>query len=71
MVPMDGTGADPSKRILVMGHEHCGVVSATIDDVELGNITEMLTRIRSSVEAVKRLYEGASNSKTEKFVHED
>lgn len=56
-----------SKVVLVMGHEHCGAVKAAIDDVKLGNITEMLTHIRPAVEAVE--YEGEKNSKNEEFVH--
>lgn len=39
-----------SKVIVVMGHEHCGAVKAAIDDVELGNITAMLTKIKPAVE---------------------
>ncbi|HKK87307.1 MAG TPA: carbonic anhydrase family protein [Saprospiraceae bacterium] len=56
-----------SKLILVMGHEHCGAVKAAIDDVKLGNITEMLTEIRPAVDVVE--YEGEKNSKNEEFVH--
>lgn len=56
-----------SKLILVMGHEHCGAVKAAIDDVKLGNITEMLTHIRPAVEAVE--YEGEKSSKNDEFVH--
>lgn len=56
-----------SKLILVMGHEHCGAVKAAIDDVKLGNITPMLSKIRPAVEMVA--YEGERNSKNQKFVH--
>lgn len=56
-----------SKLILVMGHEHCGAVKAAIDDVELGNITPMLEKIKPAVEAVS--YSGERNSKNEEFVH--
>jgi carbonic anhydrase len=52
----------------VLGHEHCGAVKAAIDDVKLGNITPMLTKIRPAVNAVE--YEGDRTSKNEKFVHE-
>jgi len=38
-----------SKLILVMGHEHCGAVKAAVDDVKLGNITPMLSKIRPAV----------------------
>ena len=56
-----------SKLILVMGHEHCGAVKAAIDNVELGNITPMLSKIKPAVEKVT--YDGERNSKNEEFVH--
>lgn len=56
-----------SKLILVMGHEHCGAVKAAIDDVKLGNITPMLTKIKPAVETVS--YEGERTSKNQAFVH--
>jgi len=56
-----------SKLVLVMGHEHCGAVKSAIDDVKLGNITPMLSKIRPAVEMVE--YEGERNSKNQKFVH--
>lgn len=56
-----------AKLILVLGHEHCGAVKAAIDDVKLGNITAMLSKIRPAVEKVQ--YEGERNSKNEEFVH--
>ncbi len=56
-----------SKLILVMGHEHCGAVKAAVDDVKLGNITSMLSKIKPAVEAVT--YEGSRTSKNDEFVH--
>jgi carbonic anhydrase len=56
-----------SKLVLVMGHEHCGAVKAAIDDVKLGNITPMLTKIRPAVDMVD--YEGDRTSKNQDFVH--
>ena len=56
-----------SKLILVLGHEHCGAVKAAIDDVKLGNITEMLTNIKPAVALVTD-YEGERTSKNEDFV---
>ncbi len=56
-----------SKLILVMGHEHCGAVKAAIDDVKLGNITPMLTKIKPAVDLVE--YEGERTSKNQEFVH--
>ena len=56
-----------SKLILVMGHEHCGAVKAAIDDVKLGNITAMLSKIRPAVDLVE--YEGDRSSSNAEFVH--
>lgn len=59
-----------SKVILVLGHEHCGAVKAAIDDVKLGNITAMLSKIQPAVTNAKRDFDGGGekNSKNKKFV---
>lgn len=56
-----------AKLVLVMGHEHCGAVKSAIDDVKLGNITPMLSKIRPAVEAVE--YDGDRTAKNQEFVH--
>lgn len=56
-----------SKLVLVMGHEHCGAVKAAVDNVKLGNITPMLSKIRPAVESIS--YEGDRTSQNEEFVH--
>tara|TARA_R110002072_G_scaffold174802_19_gene330582 strand:+ start:2701 stop:3450 length:750 start_codon:yes stop_codon:yes gene_type:complete len=56
-----------SKLILVMGHEHCGAVKSAIDDVKLGNITPMLSKIKPAVDAT--IYEGDRTSSNPEFVH--
>jgi carbonic anhydrase len=56
-----------AKLILVLGHEHCGAVKAAIDNVELGNITTMLSKIRPAVEMVE--YDGERASSNADFVH--
>jgi carbonic anhydrase len=55
-----------SKLILVLGHEHCGAVKAAVDNVKLGNITPMLSKIRPAVESIK--YDGDRTSKNQEFV---
>lgn len=40
-----------SKVVLVLGHQHCGAVKSAIDGVELGNITELLSKITPVVDA--------------------
>lgn len=56
-----------SKLVLVMGHEHCGAVKAAVDDVKLGNITAMLSKIRPTIESIE--YDGDRTSKNQEFVH--
>jgi len=55
-----------SKVILVMGHEHCGAIKAAVNNVKLGNITPMLSKIRPAVDSVE--YDGERNSKNDEFV---
>lgn len=57
-----------AKVILVLGHEHCEAVKSAIDDVKLGNITAMLSKIRPAVEKV--IYEGDRTSGNPEFVHQ-
>lgn len=56
-----------SKLIVVLGHEHCGAVKSAVDDVKLGNITAMLSKIRPAVESVD--YDGDRTSANPAFVH--
>ncbi|MFD2551391.1 carbonic anhydrase family protein [Bizionia sediminis] len=60
------TKVSGSKLVMVMGHEHCGAVKAAIDNVELGNITPMLSKIKPAVAMVE--YEGERNAKNGEFV---
>ena len=55
-----------SKLVLVLGHEACGAVKAACDDVELGNITHLLSNIKPAVKATET--EGERNSKNDAFV---
>ncbi|HTO68456.1 MAG TPA: carbonic anhydrase family protein [Myxococcota bacterium] len=41
------------KLIVVMGHTKCGAVKGALDDVELGNLTGLLGKIKPSVSAAK------------------
>src|SRR5580658_7905940 len=42
-----------SKVVLVMGHTACGAIKGAIDDVQLGNLTALLSKIRPAVEATR------------------
>lgn len=58
-----------AKLVLVLGHEHCGAIKSAIAGVELGNITEMLSKIRPAVEQLSH-HDGERSSENEQFVHE-
>ncbi|MFB9075810.1 carbonic anhydrase family protein [Flavobacterium procerum] len=56
-----------AKLVLVMGHQHCGAIKGAIDDVKLGNITAMLSKIKPAV-AMSQDFNGEKTSKNDKFV---
>lgn len=56
-----------AKLVLVLGHENCGAVKAAIDNVELGNITPMLSRIQSARDTVS--YEGEKSADDSEYLH--
>jgi carbonic anhydrase len=42
-----------SKIVVVMGHTKCGAVTAACNNVELGNITSLLHKIKPAVDKIK------------------
>ncbi len=56
-----------TKLILVLGHSHCGAIKGACDDVKLGNLTTMLSKLKPAVESVKDV-SGARNSSNPDFV---
>lgn len=56
-----------AKLILVMGHQHCGAVKGAIDDVKLGNITAMLSKIKPAVK-MSQDFAGEKTAKNDEFV---
>src|SRR6202050_2706484 len=55
-----------SKVVLVMGHTACGAIKGAIDDVQIGNLTALLAKIRPAVEATQ--YTGERSAKNYAFV---
>src|ERR1051325_9101167 len=51
-----------AKLILVMGHSNCGAIKGAIDNVQLGNLTAMLSHIRPAVEAVQGMEDRTSKN---------
>jgi len=45
-----------------MGHTACGAIKGAIDEVQLGNLTALLAKIRPAVEATQ--YTGSARPKT-------
>jgi carbonic anhydrase len=41
-----------AKLIAVIGHSNCGAIKGAIDDVELGNLTGLLSKIKPAMDAV-------------------
>ncbi len=56
-----------SKLIVVLGHSKCGAIKGICDDVRLGNLTTMLSKLKPAVEAVT-FPEGNRNSRNAEFV---
>jgi carbonic anhydrase len=56
-----------AKLVLVMGHTSCGAVKGACDQVQMGNLTGLLEKIRPAVEAVRDV-PGERNSKNSQFV---
>lgn len=46
------TGVAGAKLVVVMGHTSCGAVKGACDNVDLGNVTSLVTAIRPSVISV-------------------
>lgn len=55
-----------SKLVVVLGHTKCGAVKGACDQVELGNLSGLLHKIKPSVDAVP--YQGERSSKNGEFV---
>jgi len=55
-----------AKAAVVFGHTACGAVKGAIDDVEMGNLTGLLARIKPAITATK--YDGEKSSKNAAYV---
>lgn len=59
-----------SKLVVVLGHSSCGAVKGACDDVELGNLTSMLAKIKPAIAAVAEPTDAAQrSSKNTDFVN--
>jgi carbonic anhydrase len=55
-----------AKVILLFGHTACGAIKGAIDDVEMGNLTGLLARIKPAITATK--FSGEKSSKNADYV---
>ncbi len=55
-----------AKLALVFGHTACGAVHGAIDNVEMGNLTGLLARIKPAISATK--FDGEKSSKNAAYV---
>ncbi len=55
-----------AKVVLVMGHTACGAIKGAIDNVQLGNLTGLLAKIRPAVSATE--YQGERSTNNYDFV---
>nr|WP_299071970.1 carbonic anhydrase family protein [uncultured Allomuricauda sp.] len=59
-----------TKIIVVLGHTSCGAVKGACDDAKMGNLTELLSKIRPAVKAVSEPADAAERtSKNIDFVN--
>jgi carbonic anhydrase len=55
-----------SKVLLLLGHTACGAIKGAIDDVELGNLTGLLARVKPAITATT--FTGEKTSKNAQYV---
>lgn len=61
-----------SKLVIVLGHSKCGAVTAACKDVELGNITALLSKIKPAVDSIKSNSNGDINDEfVDQVIHEN
>ncbi len=58
-----------AKLIIVLGHTHCGAVQAAIDNVQLGNITPMLAKIRPALKTAQPFTGNKTSANPEYVAH--
>ena len=59
-----------TKLIVVLGHTHCGGVKGACDAVELGNLTQLVGKIRPAVNMTPAVHGSDRSSKNHHFVDE-
>jgi carbonic anhydrase len=60
--------ASGAKLVMVLGHGACGAVKGAISNVEMGNLTELLSKIKPAVNEVKVGFKGETTADNPEFV---
>ena len=55
-----------ARVLLLFGHTACGAIKGAIDDVEMGNLTGLLARVKPAISATT--FDGAKSSKNAAYV---
>jgi carbonic anhydrase len=63
-----GCKAMGSKLIVVLGHTDCGAIKGAIDNVQLGNLTALLAKIKPAVDSSKH-FAGEKTAKNKAYVN--
>ena len=58
-----------AKLIVILGHEHCSAIKSAIDNIDMGNITAMLSKIRPAIVRADKTFHGEKNSSNPEFVN--
>lgn len=57
-----------AKLVVILGHTHCGAVKGACDNAALGNLTQLVAKIRPAVDATKDTHGADRSSKNHYFV---
>lgn len=57
-----------AKLIVILGHEHCSAIKSAVDNIETGNVTTMLSKIRPAVIHTSKSFQGEKTSSNPDFV---
>lgn len=59
------TAAAGSKLIVILGHTNCGAIKGACDDVQLGNLTSLLAKIKPAIAQENTITENRNSSNPE------
>lgn len=58
-----------SKVVVVLGHSRCGAIKGACDDVKLGNLTTLLSKVKPAIDAEKETKDNRNASNSEFVEH--